>query len=136
MRIVLVLLCLILPGIAATTGDVVAPSDAWKRAEAGDLTIIDVRTPPEWAWTGTARTAHRANWWQISGPDGFLKDILRITGGDRDVAIALICARGVRSSAAARFLVQQGFSNVSDIGEGMLGSADGPGWLERDLPLD
>ncbi len=43
---------------------------------------------------------------------------------------------GVRSSEATYFLLSQGFTRVSDIGEGMLGSRAGPGWLDRKLPLD
>lgn len=130
----LIILMLPLPTLAAE--DLLPPPDAWTMAERGELLIIDVRTPPEWAWTGIPRTAARANWWQVSGRDGFLRDVLEITENDLNRRIALICARGVRSSEATRFLRSRGFTNVADIGEGMLGSRAGPGWLDRKLPLE
>lgn len=130
------LLVLVLPFPVLANGQLLSPPNAWTLAEAGGLQIIDVRTPPEWAWTGVARTAGRANWWQVSGKGGFLEDVLEITGGDRSKPVALICARGVRSSEATRFLIAQGFTSVVDIGEGMLGSRVGPGWLDRRLPLE
>lgn len=137
-RIFLVLILLILPGMAgaADTDALLAPPDAWAEAEGGQVLIIDIRNSPEWAWTGVARGAARASWWQVQGEDGFLDDVLAIVGNDRERAIALICARGVRSSAATAFLKSRGFTNVRDIGEGMLGSAAGPGWLVRKLPLE
>lgn len=132
----LILLLIFFPSFALATGELLSPPDAWKRAEAGELTIIDIRTPPEWAWTGVPKTSKRATWWKLTGEEGFLDDVLALTGGDRDMPIALICAAGVRSSDAARFLISRGFSNVSDIGEGMMGGRAGPGWLERKLPLE
>jgi rhodanese-related sulfurtransferase len=136
MRVLWILLVVLLPLSALGNGGLVAPPAAWERAEKGELLIIDVRTPPEWAWTGSPKGAGRANWWQVAGRDGFLADVLEITGGDRTRPLALICASGVRSSEAAAFLIRQGFTNVADIGEGMLGSRAGPGWLDRGLPLD
>jgi rhodanese-related sulfurtransferase len=136
MKQLLVFLLLIFPTALLADGDLLSPPDAWTLAEKGELTIIDVRTPPEWAWTGVPKTAHRSNWWQLSGRDGFLEDVLEIAGNHRNRRIALICARGVRSSEATRFLKEQGFTNVADIGEGMLGSRAGPGWLGRQLPLE
>ncbi|MDF1720188.1 MAG: rhodanese-like domain-containing protein [Minwuia sp.] len=137
-RMFLTLLVLVLPvtGWAAADDALLSPPDAWAEARAGSVLIVDIRNSPEWAWTGVARGAARASWWQVQGESGFLADILQITGDDRTKPIALICARGVRSSAATAFLKAQGFTNVRDIGEGMLGSAAGPGWLQRKLPLE
>ena len=50
--------------------------------------------------------------------------------------IALICAGGVRSRHAARLLHQRGYTQVTDIREGMFGSRSGPGWLRRGLPTE
>ncbi len=121
---------------AADDTSLLSPPDAWVKAEAGAVLVIDIRNAPERAWTGVARGAARASWWQVRGASGFLDDVLQIVGNDRSRAIALICARGVRSGAARAFLKTQGFTNVHDIGEGMLGSPAGPGWLRRELPLE
>lgn len=136
MKHALFILLLMLPTVGLANDGLLAPPEAWAQAEADKLIIVDVRTPPEWAWTGSPKTSSQANWWQLGGREGFLEDILEITDGDRSRPIALICARGVRSSEATAFLRSQGFTNVSDIGEGMLGSRAGPGWLDRKLPLE
>jgi len=131
------LLVLILSTGTARPADdgLISPIDAATLSADGKLQIIDVRTPPEWAWTGVPQGAAKANWWQ-PGDTGFLTDVLRAVNGDRSRPIALICARGVRSSKARRFLLARGFKHVRDIGEGMLGSRTGPGWLARRLPLE
>ncbi len=133
----LLILLLLMPFAAPSAEVALLPPDrAWEEAQSGQVLIIDVRNAAEWAWTGVPRGAARASWWQIGGESGFLEDVLAIVGHERDRAIALICASGVRSSNAAAFLRANGFSNVRDIGEGMLGSAAGPGWLKRQLPLE
>lgn len=136
LRLHLLILLLLMPLTARADAALLSPDQAWEEASAGQVLIIDVRNAAEWAWTGVPRGAARASWWQIGGESGFLEDVLAIVGHERDRAIALICARGVRSSDAAAFLRANGFSNVRDIGEGMLGSAAGPGWLKRQLPLE
>jgi rhodanese-related sulfurtransferase len=57
-------------------------------------------------------------------------------GEGRNRPIALICARGNRSSLASSALAEAGYTQVYNIREGMLGSPDGPGWLARGLPTD
>ncbi|MDF1732821.1 MAG: rhodanese-like domain-containing protein [Minwuia sp.] len=136
LRLHLLILLLLMPLPASADVAVLSPDRAWEEARSGQVLIIDVRNAPEWAWTGVPRGAARASWWQIGGEGGFLEDVLALVSHDRDRAIALICARGVRSSDAAAFLRANGFSSVRDIGEGMLGSAEGPGWLKRQLPLE
>jgi rhodanese-related sulfurtransferase len=56
--------------------------------------------------------------------------------GDKDLPIALICAGGVRTAFAADLLRDRGFTQILDVGEGMLGSGDGPGWIARGLPTE
>ena len=53
-----------------------------------------------------------------------------------DRPIALICARGNRSTHAQRILRNAGFTRVYNIREGMFGSRDGPGWLSQTLPTE
>lgn len=135
-RLHLLILLLLMPFAASADVPLLPPDQAWREASSGQVLIIDVRNAPEWAWTGVPRGAARASWWQIGGESGFLEDVFALVGQARDRPIALICARGVRSGNAAAFLRANGFGNVRDIGEGMLGSAAGPGWLKRQLPLE
>ncbi len=109
--------------------------EAAGRVQAGKLVLVDIRTPQEWRATGIPAGARRSDWWQDGGRRQFLADITAFTAGDRARPVALICARGGRSSQALRFLRAQGFTAVYDVGEGMLGSRAGVGWLARKLPM-
>ncbi|WP_342078794.1 rhodanese-like domain-containing protein [Yoonia sp. SS1-5] len=106
--------------------------DAHAQALAGQITLIDIRRPDEWARTGSGQGAHRVDLRR----DDFVTVLDGLTNGDRAAPIALICARGVRSARTANRLAEAGFTNIIDVPEGMLGSAAGPGWLARDLPLN
>ncbi|MEI6558735.1 MAG: rhodanese-like domain-containing protein [Rhodospirillaceae bacterium] len=121
---------------AATAADgLIAADDALAAARRGDLLIIDVRTPAEWRQTGIAEPAKTAD---FSGPGGiaaFVAQVAAITGGDLARPIAVICRSGNRSARAAAALRANGFTAVSDIGEGMAGGSHGPGWLARSLPV-
>jgi rhodanese-related sulfurtransferase len=117
-------------------GEIIAADEALARAEAGRLTIVDVRSPAEWRQTGIASGARLATIHNRKGPMGFLEEITALVDGDKSRPIAMICARGYRSAAATAFLREQGFTNVFDIREGMLGRDDRPGWLARDLPVE
>jgi rhodanese-related sulfurtransferase len=111
------------PGLDAPT--------ALQRATAGEITLVDIRRPDEWQATGSAVAAHRLD---MRRPD-FIAALDALLGGDRSRPVALICAGGVRSARLARLLTDQGFTQVIDVPEGMLGSSAGPGWIARGLPV-
>lgn len=123
-----VLLSLITEAVA---GDAVDPPTAHRLAGAGSLHLIDIRRPDEWDKTGSGEGAARLD---MRRKD-FIDELDKITGGDRAAAVALICARGVRSAWLNNKLTEAGFTNIIDVPEGMLGSAAGPGWLKRGLPV-
>lgn len=122
------------PGWAG--GGPISADEGFSRAQAGELTIIDVRSPAEWRQTGVAAGARRATVHDPRGLAGFLAAVEAIVGEDKSKPIAMICARGMRSAAATAFLRGQGFTSVFDIGEGMLGRDDAPGWIARGLPVE
>lgn len=105
---------------------------AHKAATDGVITLIDIRRPDEWARTGSGEGAVRLDMRR----EDFIAALEKITGGDTSKPVALICARGVRSARLTNRLTEAGFTNIIDVPEGMLGSAAGPGWLKRGLPLD
>jgi rhodanese-related sulfurtransferase len=113
-------------------GTTLTAPEAHEAAVAGQITLVDIRRPDEWSKTGSGEGAHRLDLRR----DDFVDALLQITGGETAVPVALICARGVRSARTANRLIEAGFTNIIDIAEGMLGSAAGPGWIARDLPLN
>jgi rhodanese-related sulfurtransferase len=114
--------------------DALSAPEAFAQARAGEIVLIDVRSPREWRATGVPAGAKTVTIHHPQGAQGFLRDILKAAGGDKTRPIALICARGVRSSRGKRFLDANGFTNVRDVPEGMLGRGSRPGWLARKLP--
>jgi rhodanese-related sulfurtransferase len=113
--------------------DLSAP-DAFAAASAGKLRLIDIRTPQEWRQTGVAPGAGRVDFHR--GPEVLLSSVLQMVGGDRNAPIGLICRTGNRTSHAQKILQAQGFTRVYNVREGMAGSAAGPGWLKRELPVE
>lgn len=111
-------------------GTALSVADAHAAATAGDITLIDIRRPDEWARTGVGQGAVT-----IDMRDPAFARKLLAAATDRNAPIALICARGVRSRALAARLKNAGFTRIIDVPEGMLGSGAGPGWLAAGLPV-
>jgi rhodanese-related sulfurtransferase len=135
-RGILLLLTLLLTGkIMAQTLEMNA-QQAYDAARSGKVTLIDIRTPPEWKETGVAPGATLINMLHPQGTSGFLNAVLQKVGGDKTAPLALICRTGNRTSQVQRFLQSEGFTHVYNVREGMVGSSAGPGWLARKLPVD
>ena len=101
------------------------------------LIIVDIRRASEWRKTGMPATSHGIslqNFLKKVRKD-FTKDIMNLVDGDLQRPIALICATGGRSAYASEMLREAGFSEVYNIGEGMLGNGALPGWVARNLPI-
>ncbi len=107
------------------------PARAFAAAQAGEITLIDIRTPLEWRQTGLPVGAIAID---MRRKD-FLQALNAAVAGDLAAPVALICARGVRSARMTRVLAGAGHSLIIDVPEGMLGSASGPGWLAGNLPV-
>lgn len=118
--------------------EVLTPQEAQARLSSGEITIIDVRLPVEWAETGLPEGSLGISLQDqtLGLRSGFVEDVLRALDGDRDRPVALICARGHRSAFAQKLLADNGFTAVHDIGEGVIGGEQGPGWLQRRLPTE
>ena len=114
-----------------TTAFLVGAPEALDLAQRGEATLIDIRRPDEWQATG--RPAGSTG---ITLEDPAFVDKVREAAGGEDKRIILICRSGRRTLAGMDLLRQAGFTNIAHIGEGMVGSEHGPGWLDRALPLD
>lgn len=124
-----------LPVAAQDAEGVITATDALARQQAGKLTLIDIRQPEEWRQTGMAKGAKGISMRHPQGPNGFLQELTAAVGGDRNAPIGLICRTGNRTTAMHKALREVGFTQVFNIKEGMAGSAAGPGWLARGLPV-
>jgi rhodanese-related sulfurtransferase len=130
-----VLIGLLAAGGRASAGEALPPilsaSEVHRLQLEGRILLVDIRSPQEWRKTGIpagalAITVHRSD---------FAAALLAAAGGDHARPIAIICATGGRTALARRYLGGMGFSAIVDVSEGMLGSARGPGWLRRGLPV-
>ena len=110
--------------------DTLLAEQAMEMSQAGDLVIIDVRTPMEWMRSGVADGALTIT----PQSPAFMQELNDAVGGDMDKPIALICATGQRTAMIQRFLREQGYDAVADISEGMMGNFSAPGWLRKNLP--
>ena len=101
------------------------------------LIIIDVRNKEEWKETGiipnsiliqmlsSGRTIRKE----------YISELLITLGEDKDIKAAIICHSGGRSSATVELLKNEGFNNIFNISEGMVGNGSTTGWINRNLPL-
>lgn len=116
----------------ASAAEALDPETAHRLAAEGQIVLVDIRRPDEWAKTGSGEHAVRLDLRR----EDFIAELDKLVGGDRAAPLALICARGVRSARENNKLIEAGFTSVIDVPEGMLGNAKGPGWIKRGLPLD
>lgn len=135
LQITLLAVGLSMVSAANAAPDMSAP-EAMEAANAGKIKLIDIRTLDEWRQTGVAKGAARVNLHHPQGAKGFYDQMLAQVGGDMNAPIGLICRTGSRTTQAQKFLQGQGFKNVYNVNEGMAGSAAGPGWLKRGLPVE
>ena len=117
--------------LAENTDATLSPLQAHQAAVAGEVLLIDIRRPEEWAQTGVGEGAIPLDMRRRDFEDA----LTEAADGDTARPIALICARGVRSRRMTQRLRAAGFTQIIDVPEGMLGSGAGPGWLKRGLPV-
>jgi rhodanese-related sulfurtransferase len=87
----------LIPAFAATGLEMSAP-DALAQLKAGKLILVDIRTPDEWKQTGVAQGAVRLDMQHPKGAPGFMDDLLKLTKGDKNAPVALICRTGNRTT--------------------------------------
>lgn len=114
----------------AASGFTTVSSEAFHSNRGGAL-LVDVREPSEWAQTGMPMDAVGIS---VSRSD-FVAEVLKASGGDKSKPVAVFCRSGSRSVKAANALVEAGFTNVTNVGDGWIGREGvGAGWGASDLP--
>ena len=117
----------------APTGTIMTAADAHAKALAGDVVLVDIRTPEEWKATGVSASAHAVTMHQ-AGP-AFIDGLKLAMGGDTTKPLAIICNSGNRTSNIYADLQRAGFSKLFNVAEGVGGGPFGRGWLQSGLPL-
>lgn len=109
--------------------DTLSAEEAYRLAATGEIALIDIRRPEEWAATGLPEYAV-----PIDMRRRDFAEALAAAAAGRPAA--LICARGGRSGRLARVLAGADPGNrIIDVPEGMMGSSAGAGWLAKSLPV-
>jgi rhodanese-related sulfurtransferase len=117
---------------AAPALPTLAADRAAEAMAAGEITLIDIRTPEEWRQSGVAQGARML---AMQDPEFWPKfQAIRAEAPERPVA--LICATGGRSAHVGQALARHGVTGLYHVSEGMMGSPAGPGWLRRGLPVE
>lgn len=126
---------LVITACSHENGPTLTAPDAYAKAQAGTLTLIDIRHPDEWRQTGVAKGALRIDMTDTQGEAGFVARVTAKMGGEKNAPIALLSLAGNRGGNAQQVLREAGFTQVYNVREGMNGSSAGPGWIARGLPI-
>ena len=110
---------------------VMTPPELLEAVRKGEVLLVDVRRPDEWQATGIAEGAV-----PIDLRRSDFVDAVVAARASKSQPVVVICARGVRSRRMTRRLTKAGVLPIIDVPEGMLGSAAGPGWIRRGLPIE
>lgn len=110
---------------------VIKAPDAYVAAKAGNIILVDIRTPEEWAQTGIAEGAIALDMTDKT----FVDSLVKLRSDYPKIPIAFICRTGNRSGYVFDALNKQGFANLMDVSEGMAGGSNGKGWIPRGLPI-
>ena len=114
-------------------GQTMIASEAHAKALAGEIVLVDIRTPDEWKDTGVPASAHAITMHQDGKP--FIEALAKALGNDRGKPLAIICRTGNRTSGIYSDLQRAGFKNLINVAEGVAGGPFGPGWQKSGLPL-
>ena len=123
LRTLALFLMLTLPGFAQTT--LMSPGDVRAAAEAGDIVLVDIRAPEEWAETGVADLAIPLD---MRDAD-FEARLAALRVENPDASLAFICRSGGRSKRLADSLSEQGWPGIVDVDGGTLR------WIDEGLPV-
>jgi len=115
---------------AAQAGhSVMSVEEARDAAASGELVLIDIRTPDEWADSGVPDVALPID---MRSPE-FLSRIAALKKEHPERMIGLICATGGRSGYVAKYLHDASVDGIVDVAAGVHGRPDG--WLALGLPV-
>jgi len=120
----------------------VAPRDAWALVQAGQATLVDVRSAEERKFVGHVPAGAHVAWatgTALTRNPRFVRE-LEAKAGKNEVVL-LLCRSGKRSALAAEAAAKAGFTSVFNVLEGFEGEINeqqqrgtADGWRFRGLP--
>jgi rhodanese-related sulfurtransferase len=105
--------------------ELLGPKATQAAVNAGEMILIDIRRPDEWAATGSAKGAVRISMLNKS----FTEQVKALQVANPKKRIALICQAGVRSARLSRQLENQGLNGLVDVEGGT------QLWIDQGLPV-
>lgn len=115
----------------------VTPAEAHRLREAGAGTLVDVRTPPEYAQVGHVPGTPLVEWPRNGDAHALSAFVEKMRAAyQADEPLLLLCRSGARSHYAAHLLTQAGFERAYNILEGFEGPSPGSGWIAAGLPVE
>lgn len=115
-------------------GATISAAEANARVAAGQLVLIDIRTPEEWQQTGVPKGALRISMHQET--ENFVARVRALAAQAPGRPVALICHSGYRSSLMRAELERSGIAGVINVAEGVVGGRYGTGWVKGGLPVE
>jgi rhodanese-related sulfurtransferase len=132
----------------------ISPTDAWEIISNDQRAVmIDVRSSMEYLFVGHPSGSIHVPW--IDAPEWtvnphFITEVRKVMLGGiglgstgKDAPVVLICRSGKRSLEAGKLLLENGFNEVYNVGEGFEGELDehhhrstNGGWRFRGLPWE
>ena len=136
-------------GQLAYAGDI-APEEAFAFIKAHSAVVVDVRTLPEWQFTGVPDLASTQgvlaticwkNYPDFSANPKFSEQLASISGVDKNTPLLFLCRSGGRSLDAAVAMTAAGYKYCFNISGGFEGDPDAQGhrgtaqgWKAKKLP--
>ena len=117
--------------VSAYAQEILSARQALEQVQAGEIVLLDIRTPQEWKQTGIASVAITLSMHE----PGFIQGLDKIRQENAGKKIALICATGGRSIFLQGELKKRGLGDTINISEGMMGNDRDAGWIKRGLPV-
>ena len=132
-RVALAVVVAVMMGAAALAQGAlpsVSVQEAHQQAGDGKMVIVDIRTPEEWAETGTPKGAVKLDMTDKEFPNRLAA--LQKQAGDK--AVGIICRTANRTSYVQQVLSKHGFKLINIRG-GMAGNPGNQGWVAAGLPI-
>ena len=136
-------------GNLSYAGDI-APEEAFAFAQSNHAVVVDVRTVPEWQFTGVAdlsatksvlATICWKNYPDFSTNPKFFDQLATVPGISKDTPLLFMCRSGGRSLDAAVAMTAAGYTHCFNISSGFEGDPDAnghrgvaQGWKAKNLP--